>query len=271
MDRDAVLLAGSVAARGPRAECAPPRAEARLRPCPARPEAAAVRGDEGESGRVITDRAAGPASVHAAVAALESNATLTLATRRAIAGTLAAMLAEQRRLEALLAVPPPLRKETTVDWTDAMIARLRALWADGHSTAEIGRRMGISKNAVVGKAHRLQLAGRQSPVKRGGQPPAPKRVAKKQPTVAPLAASCEGSASPAPAALATAPLVATTTATAAAPSPRVGRGTPCCWPIGTPGRPDFHFCDQASLPGKPYCQPHAELAYVKVRDRRHAA
>ena len=212
-------------------------------------------------------RAAGPAGVQAAVAALEGNATLTPATRRAIAGTLAAMLAEQRRLEALLAAPPPLRKETTVDWTDAMIARLRALWADGHSTAEIGRRMGISKNAVVGKAHRLQLAGRQSPVKRGGQPPAPKRVAKKQPTVAPLAASREDGAFLAPAAIATAPLVAT----AAAPAPRVGRGTPCCWPIGTPGRPDFRFCDQASLPGKPYCQPHAELAYVKVRDRRNAA
>ena len=164
------------------------------------------------------------------------------------------MLAEQCRLEALLAAPPPLRKETTVDWTDAMIARLRALWADGHSTAEIGRRMGISKNAVVGKAHRLQLAGRQSPVKRGGQPPAPKRVAKGQPTVA---AAREGGAPLAPAAVATAP--------------RVGPGTPCCWPIGTPGRPDFRFCDEPAIVGKPYCQPHAELAYVKLRDRRDAA
>ena len=269
IDTDAVPLAGSAAARGPRAERAPPRAEARLRPCPARPEAAAARGDDGENGRVMPGQAADPAGVHAAVAALEGNATLTHATRRAIAGTLAAMLAEQRRLEALLAVPPPLRKETTVDWTDAMIARLRALWADGHSTAEIGRRMGISKNAVVGKTHRLQLAGRQSPVKRGGQPPAPRRVAKGVPAVVDAR---EGGASLAPAAaIATAPPLATTTAPAPAPVPRVGRGTPCCWPIGTPGRPEFHFCDQASLPGKPYCQPHADLAYVKVRDRRDAA
>ena len=272
MDTDAVPLAGSAAARGLRAERAPPRAEARLRPCPARPEAAAAKGDDGEKGRVMPGRAAGPASVQAAVAALEGNATLTHATRRAIAGTLAAMLAEQRRLEALLAaLPSPLREETTVDWTDAMIARLRALWADGHSTAEIGRRMGISKNAVVGKAHRLQLAARESPVKHGGKAPAPKRVATGVSTVAPLAASREGGASPAPAAIATAPPLTTTPTTAAVPAPRGGRGTPCCWPIGTPGRADFRFCDQASLPGKPYCQAHAELAYVKVRDRRDAA
>ncbi|MFO0184726.1 MAG: GcrA family cell cycle regulator, partial [Alphaproteobacteria bacterium] len=42
-----------------------------------------------------------------------------------------------------------------MDWTQEAIERLRAFWAEGLSTAEIGRRMGISKNAVVGKAHRL--------------------------------------------------------------------------------------------------------------------
>ena len=51
-------------------------------------------------------------------------------------------------------------------WTEALIAALRRLWAEGHSTAEIGRRMGITKNAVVGKAHRLMLAPRPSPIRR---------------------------------------------------------------------------------------------------------
>ena len=54
-----------------------------------------------------------------------------------------------------------------MDWTDDVINRLKALWAEGHSTAEIGRRMGVSKNAVVGKAHRLSLEARPSPIRRG--------------------------------------------------------------------------------------------------------
>ena len=61
-----------------------------------------------------------------------------------------------------------------MDWTTEAIERLKALWAEGHSTAEIGRRMGISKNAVVGKAHRLTLPARPSPIRRDALPrPAP--------------------------------------------------------------------------------------------------
>ena len=54
-----------------------------------------------------------------------------------------------------------MRNDTDYDWTDATIATLRRLWSEGHSTAEIGRRRGISKNAVIGKAHRLALPGRR--------------------------------------------------------------------------------------------------------------
>ncbi|WP_264816862.1 GcrA family cell cycle regulator, partial [Acidomonas methanolica] len=48
----------------------------------------------------------------------------------------------------------------------------------------------------------------------------------------------------------------------------VRRGAACCWPIGDPGTPGFHFCGAKPLPGKPYCAEHAALAYVKLRDRR---
>ena len=58
------------------------------------------------------------------------------------------------------------RRENHMDWTAEAIDQLRAFWAEGHSTAEIGRRMGISKNAVVGKAHRLNLPARPSPIRR---------------------------------------------------------------------------------------------------------
>jgi GcrA cell cycle regulator len=45
----------------------------------------------------------------------------------------------------------------------------------------------------------------------------------------------------------------------------------CCWPIGEPGKKDFRFCDDVSVPGKPYCDEHAKLAYVRIRDRREDA
>ncbi len=53
-----------------------------------------------------------------------------------------------------------------MEWTDETIARLKELWAEGLSTAEIGRRLSITKNAVVGKAHRLSLPPRPSPIRR---------------------------------------------------------------------------------------------------------
>ncbi|MCQ8276846.1 GcrA cell cycle regulator [Acetobacteraceae bacterium KSS8] len=74
-----------------------------------------------------------------------------------------------------------------MEWTDESIARLRALWQEGLSTAEIGRRMGITKNAVVGKAHRLDLPARPSPIRKtdadaAAQPVAqPKRPAADRP------------------------------------------------------------------------------------------
>ncbi len=52
------------------------------------------------------------------------------------------------------------------NWTPELIQNMSKLGAEGHSTAEIGRRLGISKNAVVGKAHRLALTPRPSPLKR---------------------------------------------------------------------------------------------------------
>ena len=50
------------------------------------------------------------------------------------------------------------------EWSDEIITRLRTLWSEGYHTSEIGRLLGVSKNAVVGKAHRLDLPRRQSPI-----------------------------------------------------------------------------------------------------------
>jgi GcrA cell cycle regulator len=191
-----------------------------------------------------------------------------------------------------------------MDWTDEVIERLRAFWAEGHSTAEIGRRMGVSKNAVVGKAHRLGLTARPSPIRRGGEADAARRPAIRRavgPTLPPLSGPAEpvmamGAAADAAGMLAH-PYPAPVVRQPAAPLREVaavreppasqpggstpplravsrapgGRIIPCCWPIGEPGTRSFRFCDAGSAAGKPYCAEHAALAYVKVRDRREDA
>jgi GcrA cell cycle regulator len=200
-----------------------------------------------------------------------------------------------------------------MEWAEETIIRLRELWSEGHSTAEIGRRLGVSKNAVVGKAHRLDLPARPSPIRREGERPASRCSPSRRlagPTLPPLSSTgltgaalsgtaLSGSAlngpaltNPAfagaaavgqpaaplpprpPVAVAPRPLIAPARAVApaTAPPPRpYGRVITCCWPIGEPGTRGFRFCDAESVPGKPYCSDHAQLAYVKVRDRREDA
>ena len=51
-------------------------------------------------------------------------------------------------------------------WTDEMVEELKKLWAEGVTTGEIGKRLNISKNSIVGKVHRLGLSGRPSPIKK---------------------------------------------------------------------------------------------------------
>jgi GcrA cell cycle regulator len=157
-------------------------------------------------------------------------------------------------------------------WTDAKIARLTQLWAEGLATAEISRRLNLSKNAVVGKAHRLRLPERPSPIKprEGGQPhriaPAPPpgrhtgrptlpRLACLQRPLAAAAATPDRALLPSP-----------NLEASALGMPLRPRAThPCCWPLGEPGSPRFRYCDEPVMAGKPYCEAHCRLAYVRGR------
>lgn len=171
-----------------------------------------------------------------------------------------------------------------MDWTSEAIERLRVLWSEGHSTAEIGRRMGVSKNSVVGKAHRLQLSPRPSPIRR--DPAAVRPVAAgRRPTLPPLRVVAATPPQPAPAMvqprpeprpvrlaearMAEAP-VAAKPASILRPFARAAARS-CCWPIGEPGTPGFRFCTADALNSKPYCAEHAAVAYVRVKDRREDA
>jgi GcrA cell cycle regulator len=158
-----------------------------------------------------------------------------------------------------------------MEWSEAVITDLRNLWSEGLSTAEIGRRLGISKNAVVGKAHRLALDPRPSPIRRSAAPAVvqpPRAVGSTLPVLP------TRQLRPArPAAVSPAPRPATTPSPrlAVAVNPTFTRTVACCWPIGEPGTTSFRFCSDSAIHGKPYCQQHAQLAYVKVRDRREDA
>jgi GcrA cell cycle regulator len=161
-----------------------------------------------------------------------------------------------------------------MDWTATTIDVLRALWDEGHSTAEIGRRMGVTKNAIVGKAHRLDLPARASPIRRqdaeGARSSGPRR--KPAPARSDLAASPARRPAPqmppVPAAAASAPAAAATAAMRSFPRASLRS---CCWPIGEPGKRDFRFCGAEADAGRPYCAHHAAVAYVRVRDRRSDA
>jgi GcrA cell cycle regulator len=157
-----------------------------------------------------------------------------------------------------------------MDWTEETIARLRALWDEGHSTAEIGRRMGITKNAVVGKAHRLNLPARPSPIRREAH--APRATPRRQPTPRPAQPAFRRplpAPAPRPVVVAPTPISASGGAVIR-PFPRL-TNRDCCWPMGDPGTPNFRFCTAEPLGGKPYCAEHAAVAYVKARDRREDA
>ncbi len=178
-------------------------------------------------------------------------------------------------------------------WDEDTIRHLRDLWTQGLSTAEIGRRLGASKNAIVGKAHRLDLDARPSPIRRDVVKPVQERPVMYQrvagPTLPPLSsADMQPLAAPPPPSnvqpLRPEPVLGPRPVVIAAPRPapprpvmpaapiQSRRSAPsCCWPIGEPGTKTFRFCDDPSLAGKPYCDEHAKLAYVKIRDRKEDA
>lgn len=149
-------------------------------------------------------------------------------------------------------------------WDDQSIGQLRQLWAEGHSTAEIGRRLCCSKNSIVGKAHRLDLDERPSSIRRlpGSYIKPPPSVPRVLPALPPLESDM--------------PRAVVRPQIVAPPSPpatvfRARRVVSCCWPIGEPGTRTFRFCDDAAAAGKSYCDQHAKLAFVTIRDRKEDA
>ena len=161
-------------------------------------------------------------------------------------------------------------------WTDERVELLGKLWGEGLSASQIAALLGggVTRNAVIGKVHRLGLSGRA----KSGQPAAP-RPAKPRAPSAPaavvnprprvvLAAETEAAAI-----VAVVPPTAPVIERVEIPvSERVSimelRETMCRWPLGDPQSSEFGFCGGRTATGLPYCAAHCRIAYQPASERK---
>jgi GcrA cell cycle regulator len=153
-------------------------------------------------------------------------------------------------------------------WTDERVELLKKLWLEGLSASQIAKQLGgVTRNAVIGKVHRLGLSGRATPSQ-------PSRPAFRAPRPARPAMS-----SPATHRRAEAPRA--DTRVALRPVPYIeepGTATVltlgahmCKWPIGDPATAEFTFCGRRSSEEGPYCVEHARLAYQPAQTKKKSS
>ncbi len=155
-----------------------------------------------------------------------------------------------------------------MEWNEQRIEILRKLWGQGQTASQIAAILGgITRNAVIGKAHRLGLTGRPSPIKREGEAGSePRRKAalptrRALPSAASFPAAPRGETMPRPE-MRAAPVSAPTRPASPPPPRSLHSGTKTCsWPVGDPKHADFHFCGAPSEPGRSYCAEHCAVAY----------
>ncbi len=179
--------------------------------------------------------------------------------------------------------------EQSTTWTPARIGMLQELWGSGLSAKEIAARLGsgITRNAVIGKAHRLGLSSRPSPIKRvaektGGpivktRASAPKAMGLRR-DVTVGSGTYAGSAGARP--VFRDESAVRTRSEGASGAPRVfktsqaatqAQAQQCRWPLGDPLKAGFRFCEHTAIPGLSYCYDHACVAYQGSRKKTPAA
>jgi GcrA cell cycle regulator len=154
-------------------------------------------------------------------------------------------------------------------WTDERVELLKKLWLDGLSASQIAKQLGgVTRNAVIGKVHRLGLSGRGQPtssIKRQRRTHSTGVRRTRTMTVGNLALKQNVEALP--------DAVSQPRRNVVVPIPlklsifQLSEAT-CKWPIGDPGREDFYFCGHDSLENQPYCEYHAGVAYQAPEPRR---
>ena len=130
--------------------------------------------------------------------------------------------------------------ENNFVWDEDKLNKLKKLWDDGLPITKIGIEIGVSRNAIAGKAHRMGLPKRNSPISKSGDPRksliSNTKDNRKQLPLKIMLRDVEWS--------------------------RIR----CCWPIGDPKLPGFAFCGTSIIPGRPYCEEHSNLAYTNTRE-----
>ena len=190
-----------------------------------------------------------------------------------------------------------------MSWTDERVEILKKMWGEGQSASQIAKELGgVTRNAVIGKVHRLGLSNRatggaKAPAAKDKKP-APKRTAKAAPAKKPEAKAPEPAAAPEAAAEPPArkPPVRKPIVPAGQPLPpqpsaneispealasvrEVEKGAKklnlmeltertCKWPIGDPATDEFWFCGLPAKQGKPYCEAHVGVAFQPMSARR---
>lgn len=165
-------------------------------------------------------------------------------------------------------------------WTDKKIEKLKKLWGKGLSAAEIGKKLDFSKNAIVGKVHRLGLSNRISPIKSS------KPKVKKEEGVTPVSKEKVEAKIEVKKVIKTSPIQEKTLKkvvshpvkneslaniskvslknkkTSAGLSLLELTSDLCCWPIDDINSENFHFCGKKVFKNKPYCLEHCAIAYT---------
>ncbi len=156
-----------------------------------------------------------------------------------------------------------------MSWTDERVATLTKLWADGLSASQIAAELGgVTRNAVIGKVHRLGLSGRakttNSGIKRAKRAASNRSGYNSKPRTAK-----NGSGKSANLTLISAPVIEDI------PVPESKKlelvdltETTCKWPHGDPATNDFHFCGNKTKEDAPYCEYHCRMAYHQPVDKR---
>ena len=125
-------------------------------------------------------------------------------------------------------------------WNEEKLDKLKSLWDKGLPITKIGLELGVSRNAIAGKAHRLGLPKRNSPISKSGDPRKNENKTDiqtdKELPLKLLLRDVEWSRNR------------------------------CCWPLGDPKLPGFSFCGTSIIPGRPYCEEHSKLAYTSTRE-----
>ena len=150
-----------------------------------------------------------------------------------------------------------------MSWTDERVSLLTKLWGEGHTAAEIAKQLGgVTRNAVIGKAHRLKLSNRVSPIQQNKKP-ANKNIERKSVKKAISPSSKEKGNVAEIQVLQQEHIKSGDLYSLMELKPRM-----CRWPCGDPKQEDFGFCGDNAMPGLPYCEAHAKVAYQAATRNR---